>query len=64
MGVGSRLWAAVNGSVGPSPTFAPMALAQAELLVLIASLRHPALARAGGRDGSSRSRAPQPVAGA
>lgn len=40
-----RWWAAISKSVGPSPPFAPAALAQAGLLVLLATFRHPAAAR-------------------
>lgn len=38
-----RLFAATTGSVGPAPTLAPGALAQIGLLILIASIGHPAL---------------------
>lgn len=39
-----RWWAAFSKSVGPAPTFAPAALAEVGLLVLVATRRHPALA--------------------
>jgi hypothetical protein len=38
-----RWWAAFSKSVGPAPTFAPAALAEIGLLVLVATLRHPVL---------------------
>lgn len=38
-----RWWAAFSKSVGPAPTFAPAALAEIGLLVLVATRRHPAL---------------------
>ena len=45
MSEAERWWAAISKSVGPSPPFAPGALAQAALLVALATIRHPALAR-------------------
>ena len=36
-------WAVVSGSVGPSPTLAPGAMAQAAVCLLFATLGHPAL---------------------
>jgi hypothetical protein len=39
-----RWWLAISKTVGPSPPLAPAALAQASLAVLLATLRHPALA--------------------
>ncbi len=39
----SRWWLAASKGVGPSPPFAPGALAQVALCVLLASVRHPAL---------------------
>ncbi len=44
----ARWWAAVTGSVGPSPPIAPGALAFGGLCVLLATLRHPAMAAAAG----------------
>jgi hypothetical protein len=41
----SRWWAAANKSVGPSPTLAPAVLAQSAACLLLATLRHPALAK-------------------
>jgi hypothetical protein len=38
-------WAAFNKSLGPGPTFAPAALILVSRLVIVASQRHPALAR-------------------
>jgi hypothetical protein len=38
-------WLAVSKTVGPSPPFAPAALAQAGVCVLLATVKHPALAR-------------------
>ena len=40
-----RWWAAFNKSLGPAPTFAPASLILVSLLVIVASQRHPALAR-------------------
>jgi hypothetical protein len=40
-----RWWAAFNKSLGPAPTLAPAALILVSLLVIVASQRHPALAR-------------------
>jgi hypothetical protein len=40
----ARWWAALVKSVGPAPTLAPAALAEASLLLLIATRGHPALA--------------------
>jgi hypothetical protein len=39
----NRWWLAVSKTVGPSPPFAPGALAQAALCVLLATVRHPTL---------------------
>ena len=39
----ARWWSAFVKTVGPAPTFAPMALAETALLLLIATRRHPAL---------------------
>ncbi len=39
----TRWWLAATASVGPSPPFAAGALAQAGLVVLLATLRHPSL---------------------
>ncbi len=44
-----RLWDAATGVVGKAPPLAPGALAEVSLLVLLATIRHPALAR-GRRD--------------
>jgi len=41
----NRWWLALSKTVGPSPPFAPGALAQAALCVLLATVRHPALRR-------------------
>lgn len=38
-----RFWLAASGGVGPSPPLAPGVLAQAGLMLLAATLRHPAL---------------------
>ncbi len=38
----ARLWAAFTKSVGPAPTFAPAALAEVALLLLIGTIGHPA----------------------
>jgi len=38
-------WLAVSKTVGPSPPFAPAALAQAGFCTLLATVKHPALAR-------------------
>lgn len=38
-----QLWAAATGEVGGAPTLAPGALAQAAALLLLATIRHPAL---------------------
>jgi hypothetical protein len=35
------VWAAATKTVGPAPTFAPGALAEAALLLLLATVRHP-----------------------
>jgi hypothetical protein len=43
MPVWARLWAAVSGSVGPAPAFAPAVLAIAALCLWFATLRHPRL---------------------
>ena len=43
MSTTSRWWAAANESVGPSPTLAPGALAQAAVCLLFATLGHPGL---------------------
>ena len=40
-----RWWAALSKSLGPAPTFAPAALILLALLVIVATQRHPALAR-------------------
>lgn len=45
MSEAERWWAAISKSVGPSPPFAPAALGQAALLVLLATIRHPAAVR-------------------
>lgn len=39
-----RWWTAFSKGVGPAPTLAPGVLAQAALLTIAASLRHPAIA--------------------
>lgn len=43
MSAGSRWWAAITESVGPSPTLAPAVMAQAAVCLLLATLGHPAL---------------------
>jgi hypothetical protein len=43
MSAGSRWWAAMSESVGPSPTLAPAVLAQAAVCLLLATLGHPGL---------------------
>ncbi len=43
MGAASRWWKAASGGVGPSPVIAPLALANGAILVVAATLRHPAL---------------------
>ena len=40
----TQWWLAISKTVGPSPPLAPAALAQAGLCVLLATVRHPALA--------------------
>lgn len=49
----TRWWLAVTKTVGPAPPLAAGALAQAALAVLLATLRHPALARARTRAGQA-----------
>jgi hypothetical protein len=39
-------WTAITGGVGPAPTLAPGALAEISLALLLATLRHPAIAEA------------------
>ena len=41
----TRVWWAATETVGPSPFLAPAVLAQLSLLVLLATVRHPLLAR-------------------
>ncbi|MGE3857549.1 MAG: hypothetical protein AB7G21_11405 [Dehalococcoidia bacterium] len=41
-----RFWLAASGGVGPSPPLAPGVLAQSALMLLAATLHHPALDRA------------------
>jgi hypothetical protein len=41
----TRWWLALSKTVGPAPPFAPGALGQAALCVLLATVRHPALGR-------------------
>ena len=55
MSAGSRWWAAMSESVGPSPTLAPAVLAQAAVCLLLATLGHPALA-SGTADSVQRTR--------
>lgn len=38
-----QLWTAATGGVGPAPTLAPAAIAWTALILLLATLRHPAL---------------------
>ena len=45
MNEAARWWAAFTKSLGPAPTFAPAALILLALLVIVATQRHPALAR-------------------
>ena len=45
MSEAERWWAAFTKSLGPAPTFAPAALILLALLVMVATQRHPALAR-------------------
>jgi len=45
MSEAARWWAAFTKSLGPAPTFAPAALILLALLVIVATQRHPALAR-------------------
>jgi hypothetical protein len=55
----TRWWLALTKTVGPSPPLAPGALALASLCVLLAALRHPALASRDTRDTrDTRSTAP------
>jgi hypothetical protein len=42
----TRWWLALSKTVGPSPPLAPAALAQAGVIVLLATVRHPALSPA------------------
>ncbi|MEA2972146.1 MAG: hypothetical protein QOG82_604 [Actinomycetota bacterium] len=44
MSAPARWWAAASGAVGPSPALAPAVLAQSALCLLLACVRHPALA--------------------
>jgi hypothetical protein len=46
MSEADRWWKAITKSVGPAPPLAPGALAQMGLLVLLATVRHPAAVRA------------------
>ena len=46
MSVLDQWWTAVNDGVGPAPTLAPGALAEISLALLLATLRHPAIAEA------------------
>lgn len=39
-------WAAITGEVGPAPTLAPGVLAEISFALLLATVRHPVLARA------------------
>lgn len=57
MSAGSRWWAAMSQSVGPSPTLAPAVLAQAACCLLLATLGHPATAGTAASDQRTRSRA-------
>ena len=45
MSEAERWWAAFTKDLGPAPTFAPAALILIALLVVVATQRHPALAR-------------------
>jgi hypothetical protein len=47
----TRWWLAASKTVGPSPPLAPGALAQVGLCVVLATVRHPALAARSRRDG-------------
>jgi hypothetical protein len=44
MSAPARWWAAASGAVGPSPALAPGVLAMSALCLLLACVRHPALA--------------------
>jgi xanthine/uracil permease len=46
MSEAERWWKAISKSVGPAPPLAPGALAQSAVLVLLATIRHPAAVRA------------------
>jgi hypothetical protein len=41
----TRWWLAISKTIGPSPPFAPGALAEASLALLLATVRHPALSQ-------------------
>ena len=41
----SQWWLAITKTVGPSPVLAPGALAQVGLCILLATIRHPSLAK-------------------
>jgi hypothetical protein len=41
----ARWWAAISKTVGPAPVLAPAVLMQAAVLLFLATLHHPALAR-------------------
>jgi hypothetical protein len=43
MSFASRIWHAMNGSVGPSPLLAPALLAQVGLCLILATIGHPVL---------------------
>jgi hypothetical protein len=45
MSLGSKLWAAGTGQVGPSPVLAPAVLSQCALCLALATFRHPLLRR-------------------
>lgn len=55
----SKWWAAASGGVGPSPTLAPAVLVQISLCLLLATLAHPAVRRAG-HDGPGGAVAAEP----
>ncbi len=48
MSLGSRVWAAGTGQVGPSPVMAPAVLSQVGICLALATFRHPRLARTKG----------------
>ncbi|MEW6583107.1 MAG: hypothetical protein AB1416_10145 [Actinomycetota bacterium] len=63
MSEAARWWAAATGGVGPAPSLAAGVLAQAALCLLLATLRHPALARDPAPERRGRGPRPERVSG-